>query len=242
MPQNPHWYTLKRNWEDVDQFHDSVNRIRVYGYNEQFKGGWYRVWDANGWHYWSMGWPAEQTDLINRCETRYSLAYDSLSTINDMQLNKSTADREALLKLLGLQPNQSVLQVGSGSGWFADCDIACASYIGLEPSKLMFDEAVKRHPDVNFLQCTFEDFYVDQSFDRIFMLFGVPIHFQYVNYDKLRALLTPGGEAKLMWVNPTHEDSVHNGLAGGVRTSLNSLQHAVQPVCEGSYLLETVTV
>jgi hypothetical protein len=66
MPENPHWYTLRKTWTDDAAFIEVVEFIRQYGYREKFKGNRYTVMDIGGYHYWTMGWPIKSTILINR--------------------------------------------------------------------------------------------------------------------------------------------------------------------------------
>jgi hypothetical protein len=70
MPKNPHWYTLRKKWESDEDFVLVVQFIRLYGSVERFPNpdrGWpYIYMDIDGFHYWTMGSPIEQTILINR--------------------------------------------------------------------------------------------------------------------------------------------------------------------------------
>jgi hypothetical protein len=79
MPENPHWYTLRRRWENDGDFVFVVQFIRRHGLVERFpdpQRGWpYIYLDLDGFHYWTMGarcergpygdWPEDET-LINR--------------------------------------------------------------------------------------------------------------------------------------------------------------------------------
>ena len=69
MPQNPHWYTLRKE-NPQDGFEGFVTFIRENGYREEFQGHWYVKFDLDGWSYWTMGAPLEETILINRHELR----------------------------------------------------------------------------------------------------------------------------------------------------------------------------
>lgn len=69
MPQNPHWYTLRRKWADDQAFAEAVQFIRQYGRRETYPPGSrnrYTVMVMGGFKYWTMGWPVEKTILINR--------------------------------------------------------------------------------------------------------------------------------------------------------------------------------
>lgn len=67
MPESPHWYTLRRANIAVD-FERAVMDIRTYGYIRRYKGYDYTSYDLDGWYYWTMGAPLEETILINRAQ------------------------------------------------------------------------------------------------------------------------------------------------------------------------------
>ena len=54
MPENPHSYTLRKDWIDKD-FVDFVLFIRENGYTEKFNGQSYTYLNINGYKYWTMG-------------------------------------------------------------------------------------------------------------------------------------------------------------------------------------------
>ena len=66
MPENPHEYTLRREWADDADFVRAVLFIRAHGYQNLFEGYWYTQLDVGGHTYWTMGAPVEETILINR--------------------------------------------------------------------------------------------------------------------------------------------------------------------------------
>lgn len=67
MPDNPHHYTLRREWgEDSNLFSPVVQYIYDNGTDESYEGRWYKVLYLSEYKYWAMGWPADETTLINR--------------------------------------------------------------------------------------------------------------------------------------------------------------------------------
>ena len=66
MPKNPHYYAVRKNWVGKMPYDDFVLLIRKYGYNENFRGWAYRLWDVIDHKYWSMGAPLALTVIINR--------------------------------------------------------------------------------------------------------------------------------------------------------------------------------
>lgn len=62
MPQNPHWYTLRKTWARDDDFVWAVEQIRLRGYRSKYNGSWYTQLDVNDHFYWTMGWPIGSFD------------------------------------------------------------------------------------------------------------------------------------------------------------------------------------
>ncbi len=65
MPKMPHHYTLRETW-DSNTFDYVVQKIRELGAPERFFKKTYIYYYANGYKYWTMGNPTDQTKLINR--------------------------------------------------------------------------------------------------------------------------------------------------------------------------------
>jgi hypothetical protein len=66
MPQTPHEYTLWRDAKDEALFERVVMHIRQVGYQQKWGKTTYTYLDIDGWQYWTMGSPLDQTRLINR--------------------------------------------------------------------------------------------------------------------------------------------------------------------------------
>lgn len=98
MPQVPHWYIVKDKLEGEDRsdFDYLARHIRVYG-----RLG---IWGANHLHwywrprehpfyYWTMGWPLEETIIINRAKVET----DNVRYLDEMN-RVSPRDRALLEK------------------------------------------------------------------------------------------------------------------------------------------------
>ena len=71
MPESPHFYTLKREWDNLKEFEKAVSYIRENGQKELWQDGQhYTYLYVNGWKYWTMGSPVSETILINRAEDK----------------------------------------------------------------------------------------------------------------------------------------------------------------------------
>ncbi len=66
MPQIPHWYTLRRKAQSSEDFSAFVQEIRLRGVVRTFGRRTFTYLDFDGWTYWTMGEPVEDTILINR--------------------------------------------------------------------------------------------------------------------------------------------------------------------------------
>jgi hypothetical protein len=54
MPKNPHYYTLKDEWESPKDFVKTAKGIFHFGEVERFKGKLYKVLHYEEWRYWTM--------------------------------------------------------------------------------------------------------------------------------------------------------------------------------------------
>jgi hypothetical protein len=66
MPDNPHEYTLRKEWQDDPLFDSVVAYIYAHVYVSTYKGYRYMQIDAGDHFYWTMGEPIFRTILINR--------------------------------------------------------------------------------------------------------------------------------------------------------------------------------
>lgn len=105
---------------------------------------------------------------------------------------RDAAEKEKLLPLLNLTSKHSVLDVGCGTGRWADVIVpVCQQYVGTDFSQELIDIAAKRfitHKNANFLCMPAEELGVDslgQTFDRIISM-GL---FIYLNDDELQKTL-----------------------------------------------------
>lgn len=76
---------------------------------------------------------------------------------------------KVLSTALGDLAGKSVLDVGCGTGWLSDLvrRLGAGSYLGLEPSRRNYHEAVARYADARFVNVAFETFSTARRFDVI---------------------------------------------------------------------------
>jgi hypothetical protein len=68
MPEVPHEYTLRRQAADPARFEEAVRFIREHGYPARWGRATHTYYDHDGKKYWTMGWPVEQTVVLNRAD------------------------------------------------------------------------------------------------------------------------------------------------------------------------------
>ena len=66
-------------------------------------------------------------------------------------------------------PCVSVLDIGCGSGWAAGLafKLGVKNYVGLEPSLKNFEVSKHKHPELNLLHISLEDYKTEQTFDCV---------------------------------------------------------------------------
>ena len=195
MPKIPHWYTLRKNWDD-DEFDSVVYYIREYGYNKIWGRTTYRYFDANGYHYWTMGSPINETILINRAKIKYNTLYDDIATNYDSWYETPECYKENLtvFQSLELKNSSKMLDVGCGTGLLLDhiallplIEKMDIEYNGIDPSQEMLGVLNNKHPHYseNTMCSKFENFYTSKDFTHIVSLFGSPSYIKSESLNKL---------------------------------------------------------
>ena len=201
MPQYPHWYTLRKQWNDDKAFDEAVIFIRHHGYKEKFKGRIYTLLNFDNMKYWSMGAPIKDTILINRAEIKSDLIYDSLASEYDSfyQDEKSLKENQNIFSMIN--PKGTILDIGCGTGLFADyAKINPESYVGIDPSEMMLKRFSDKHPEYTnrLVRTKFEDF-IGKKYDMIVSLFGAISYVKPEYLSWIPEMLNPCGKFFLMF-------------------------------------------
>ncbi|MDE0045515.1 MAG: class I SAM-dependent methyltransferase [bacterium] len=212
MPGAPHSYTLKRTWEDEEEFVEALRKMRaVERIEEFFRGSWYRRFCANGYKYWTMGASLDHI-LVNRAI--HAIPFDSyagICDVYDLAIHKTKADVERSQRVydaLEITSGTDILDIGCGTGSLVDFrfqDIRPERYVGIDPSRGMLGVFRDKHPEFHdrLIRTSFEDYWPKpgQTFDLIVALVGVASHIGEPDLlsRKVRWLLKPGGTAVLMY-------------------------------------------
>lgn len=215
MPENPHWYTLRKTWADDAGFCEAVKFIREYGYTEVYKKRPYKMFNLNGFKYWTMGAPIDKpngtpcTILINRAKIQEPSDYDLIAERYDglFQDEASRTENEEVMfmanRWIGDRPLR-VLDIGCGTGLFLEYHgyrNRPIDYIGLDPSAQMLGQLVTRHPGYrgSIVNGRFEEFWDPDGFDLIVSLFGSINYVDPRGLDRVFRMLRPGGRIFLMF-------------------------------------------
>ena len=67
MPEWPHEYIVRKN-VDEEMFIELVEHIRKFGYEGKYYSKTIIYFDIDGYTYWTMGAPIEDTIIINRAK------------------------------------------------------------------------------------------------------------------------------------------------------------------------------
>jgi len=216
MPENPHEYTLRKNWDSVT-FDKAVTLIREFGYRTKFKGRYYTQFNVTDHFYWTMGAPVEQTILINRAfiDKDIPQPYDDFAEQYDSWFNSAQASAEdrALAGLLTGHCGGATLDIGCGTGLLLSLsDAAHDRYVGIDPSRGMLSVLRARYPGAAVVQSRYEDF-AGVGFNSIVSLYG-SINYTAPEYLKrLDYQLNPGGSYFLMFLAEDYSPVTHQ-LAG----------------------------
>jgi SAM-dependent methyltransferase len=221
MPQNPHFYTLRRKWTSDQDFQWTVAQLRAHGYQKQFGKTWYTQLDVNDHFYWTMGWPVNYpngmacTILINRKRGSglgAAVPYDSIAARYDTLFRDeaSLARNAEVFGLVGDMTGLDVLDVGCGTGRALDYAQHAAGYTGIDPSQAMLSRLLARYPNAHTI-CTALRSFVPLAangeigrYDVVLALFGTGSYLTDEELERIPMLLRPGGRAAIMFYDADH--------------------------------------
>ena len=209
MPDNPHWYTLRREWASDEEFVYAAAKCQEYGVTTRWWNRAYRQLALNGYYYWTVGeWPQrrppEEESLINRKRQPYTTPWDEIASRYDKTREIGDIEKGLLREILGevLTEGASVLDIGCGTGLFVDMYPGWSppNYFGIDKSVEMLRRFAAKHPDhvERMMTCSFEDFYPPKRYDVVVALFGSGQSFSEVDVRKVIRLTAPEGRWYVM--------------------------------------------
>lgn len=169
--KNPHWYILKQNYGNDEEFLQLVKYIRANGEVEWFWKLKYLCLYYKGWKYWTMHTSDETVTLINK--TFISDQYETIAPIYN-NLFKDDISIQENIDVISMfknkiDENDVVLDIGCGTGMLLDY-IDIKNYVGIDSSKSMIKIAKANHPKDYFICTKYETY--DKGADFIVSLFG----------------------------------------------------------------------
>lgn len=208
MPKNPHWYTLRKDWDDED-FVRAVEIIRKDGYNRRWYRKNYTSYNVNDHYYWTMGEPINKdgkpwTILINKAKRNTISEYDFISEKYDSLFEDDDYKKEdeELMSIVGYKEEETVLDIGCGTGLLTRClNIKPELYTGIDKSKGMLSVFEKKSPEYKdrIINTEFECFYSGKKYDKIVALYGTASYIEKGSMTRIKSLLNDGGKAILMF-------------------------------------------
>lgn len=214
MPENPHYYTLRKHWEYDSEFWHCVEYINRNGYGQNYKGRKYIVIDVNDHFYWTMSNSFTETILINRKVHDTSHPYDAIAEAYKQvfaQEEYIEEERRIFSKYCDIAPYSHVLEIGSGVGNFYEYltdTYYNFMYTGIDASAEMVklaNESPKLLHANPFMHCRFQGFVppvydgIEVRYDLITAMFGVPNYLTKMEVQRIPYLLCQGGQAVLMF-------------------------------------------
>jgi len=222
MPYNPHWYSVRREWEHDEEFVYFVEYIRKHGYDGVFGKRVFKYLNINGYKYWTMGAPINldgkhHTIILNRDRIKYDTDYDKIAVSYDTLFTDEASLFEDAEVIELCKPTGKVLDIGCGTGLLLD-HVQTENYTGIDMSKGMLEVLKKKHPDANVINTTLEDFYPVEKFDTIVSLYGTPSYIPYKESMRMLKMLSPKGKIFLMYYDNDYFPVTHKAL--GINTKI----------------------
>jgi 2-polyprenyl-3-methyl-5-hydroxy-6-metoxy-1,4-benzoquinol methylase len=203
MADQPHWYTLRREWSRDGDFVQAVEMIRNHGYIRKYRGSRYGSFNINGMYYWTMGAPIGETILINRAYNTEPppAPYDAIADHYDEAFadEASRAEDDRLFKQIGPLEGLRVLDIGCGTGLTLEYGKP-ALYCGIDPSAKMLARFKEKHPAyADKVICTPLESFVGTNFDLVLCLYGTANYITPKFVEFIPQLCRPGGRYVTMF-------------------------------------------
>lgn len=216
MPQNPHFWSAKKDWENPEDFLDAVRHIRTHGDSKFFGRTEYIVFYHKGFRYWTMGARLAQTTIINRAvvdktdpdwaqnwiddEPEAKPIYDLIAGVYDSRHKETihfVEEQIILDRITRIAPLGRVLSLGCGTGHdITMCQLEPKGFLGVDISPEMLVVANRNYPEHLFAEwdCR-ED--VEASFDTVIGLFGIV---NYVGPERVFEIVRQVGAKQFFFV------------------------------------------
>lgn len=167
MPNIPHEYIVRGQSLPERDFVDFVKIIREYGVEEYWKRYKNKYLYLDGFKYWTMGNPIDETTIINR--QKVFSAYDEIAERYDSLFTDPVyAQEDEEIRVQIDWRGENVLDVGCGTGLLIDIlKIDKGKYLGVDPSSNMLAKLKWKYPSHLIMNKPFEELTLDKLEERI---------------------------------------------------------------------------
>ena len=221
LAHNPHSYVLRKN-SVSSEFSRFVELIRKYGYRSRYGKSYYTVLNIDEFYFWFMGWPTEQTILVNRKSRKpYTTkngqqngilaAYDNIGDKYDKYFHEDVREGEDRVVLRTINEHNlkgNTLEIGCGSGATTrKIAVTREGYVGIDPSIEMLDlfnqdnlfSMGESTAGLKNIHTDFESHSPTKQYDFIFATYGAASYVRPEFWVRLNDMLKPGGTFMLMF-------------------------------------------
>jgi SAM-dependent methyltransferase len=155
MPGIPHEYIVRGRCRMTEaQFESIVAVQRQTGRHEVWGHYNFSYLYVDGYKYWTMGDPIQDTIILNR--QKVFSEYDALDEIPI----ETACDKELIRLLNNWYQGENVLDAGCGTGKFLELlAVPKERYRGCDPSHKSINTFKQAHPGYNVISCAFEECY-----------------------------------------------------------------------------------
>lgn len=174
MPLMPHEYIVRGRYLTDDQFVEFVQAIRTYGRREKWGRYNHEYLYIDGYKYWTMGSPIEQTRIINRAKVFNE--YDGIAGIYDgLFTGNGYPDEDREVAGMIEWDNEPILDIGCGTGLLISLlNVPESLYMGIDPSGNMLARLKQKYPLHPVKQTPFEQMAIASPEYYAVALYGSP--------------------------------------------------------------------
>lgn len=176
MPTIPHEYIVRNRCRlSHDEFDKFVILQRNHGIHKRWGKYNFPYLHVDGYKYWTMGAPIDETIIINR--QKLFDEYNAIAPIYDSLFDEEQFKKED--EIIAAKLSQilkgSIFEIGCGTGKLIEqVNIDASNYTGIDPSKVMLSIFHNKFPQYQSrtINKAFEEYEFKEDFEWIVSLYG----------------------------------------------------------------------